>query len=48
LPSCAKSSTMTCSTADDHLASGINAMYLKYRLGDIETHCRNHLHAWLL
>jgi hypothetical protein len=34
--------------ADDHLASGINAMDLKYRLGDVETDCRNHLHAWLL
>ena len=35
-------------TADDPLASGINAMHLKYRLGDVETDCRNHLHAWLL
>jgi hypothetical protein len=34
--------------ADDHLASGINAMHLNYRLGDVETDCRNHLHAWLL
>ena len=33
--------------ADDHLASGINAMHLKDRLGDIETDCRNYLHAWL-
>jgi hypothetical protein len=26
-------------TADDHLAGCINAMYLKDRLGDIETDC---------
>jgi hypothetical protein len=30
------------------LASGINAMHLKHRLGDVETDCRNHLHAGLL
>jgi hypothetical protein len=35
-------------TADDHLASAINAVHLKYRLGDVQTDCRNHLHAWLL
>src|SRR5262249_48245082 len=34
-------------TADDPLASGINTMYLKDRLGDVETDCRNCLHAWL-
>ena len=32
-------------TADDPLANGINAVHLKYRLGDVETDCRNHLHA---
>ena len=30
------------------MASAINAVHLKYRLGDVETDCRNHLHAWLL
>jgi hypothetical protein len=34
--------------ADDHLASGINAMNLKDRLGDIETDCRYRLHGSLL
>jgi hypothetical protein len=32
-------------TADDHLASSINAMNLEDRLGDIETDCRNRLHG---
>src|ERR1039457_4908220 len=32
----------------NHLASGINAVDLKHRLGDIETDCRNRLHDWLL
>jgi hypothetical protein len=35
-------------TADDHLARGINAVNLKHRLSNIETDCRNRLHAWLL
>src|SRR5664279_3374669 len=35
-------------TADNHLASGINAVDLEYRLGDIETDCRDRLHVWLL
>ena len=35
-------------TANENLALRINAMHLKYRLGDVETDCRNHLHAWLL
>jgi hypothetical protein len=35
-------------TADDHLASGINTMHLKNRLGDIETDCCDRLHARLL
>src|SRR5262249_34937286 len=35
-------------TADDPLASGINTIYLKIRLGDVETDCRNCLHVWLL
>jgi hypothetical protein len=30
------------------LASSINAVDLEYRLGDIETDCRDRLHAWLL
>jgi hypothetical protein len=30
------------------LASAINAVHLKYRLGDVQTDCRNHLHARLL
>jgi hypothetical protein len=34
--------------ADDHLASRINAMNLKDRLGDIETDCCNRLNVWLL
>src|SRR6478672_3789616 len=35
-------------TADDHLPGSINAVYLKDRLGDVETDCRNRLHNWLL
>src|SRR6476660_9743626 len=35
-------------TADDHLPGRINAVYLKDRLGDVETDCRNRLHNWLL
>jgi hypothetical protein len=34
--------------ADDHLANGINAMDLEYRLGDVETDCRDCLHVGLL
>jgi hypothetical protein len=34
--------------ADDYLASGINSVNLEYRLGDIETDCRDHLHRSLL
>src|SRR5665213_2504616 len=33
---------------NDHLASGINAVDLEYRLGDIETDGRDRLHVWLL
>ena len=35
-------------TTDDHLASGIYAVDLEHRFGDIETDCRDRLHAWLL
>ena len=35
-------------TADNHLTPGINAVDLKYRLGDVETDCRDCLHDWLL
>ena len=35
-------------TANDHLAISINAVDLEHRLGDVETDCRNRLHAWLL
>ena len=31
--------------ADNHLATGINAVDLKYRLRDVETNCRNRLHG---
>ena len=31
--------------ANNHLVSIINAMNLKDRLGDVETHCRNRLHG---
>ena len=34
--------------ADDHLAGGINTMDLEYRLGDVETDCRDCLHVGLL
>jgi hypothetical protein len=30
-------------TAHNHLARGVNAVYLKYRLGDIEADCGNRL-----
>ena len=32
-------------TADDHLASSINATRLKDRFGNVETDCRNRLHG---
>src|SRR6516165_11641940 len=35
-------------TTNHHLASGINAMHLKDRLGDVETDCRDRLHDWFL
>ena len=35
-------------TPDDHLASSVNSEDLKYRLGNVETDCRDHLHVWLL
>jgi hypothetical protein len=35
-------------TADYHLASAINAVDLKHRLGDVETDCRDRMHVWLL
>ena len=31
--------------ANDHLAAGINAVNLEYRLGDVETDCRDRLHG---
>jgi len=34
--------------ADDYPALRINAVDLEYRLGDVETDCRDRLHAWLL
>src|SRR4051812_48924966 len=34
-------------TAKDHLASGINAVNLKHRLGDVEPDCRDRLHGSL-
>ena len=34
-------------TADDHLSRRIDAVNLKHRLGDVETDCRDRLHAWL-
>ncbi len=34
-------------TTDDHLSRRIDAMDLKHRLGDVETDCRDRLHAWL-
>src|SRR5262245_26348663 len=35
-------------TTDDHLASGINAVDLEHRFGDVETDCRDRLHVRLL
>jgi hypothetical protein len=34
--------------ANYHLASGINAVNLEDRLGDVETDCRDRLHSQLL
>src|SRR6185295_926920 len=34
-------------TADEHLSRRIDAVNLKHRLGDVETDCRDRLHAWL-
>src|ERR1017187_9506674 len=34
--------------ADDDLTFRINAVDLENRLGDVETDCRDRLHAWLL
>src|SRR5664280_3059702 len=34
--------------ADDDLTFRINAVDLENRLGDVETNCRDRLHAWLL
>src|SRR5215475_6637860 len=34
-------------TADDHPSRRIDAVNLKHRLGDVETDCRDRLHAWL-
>jgi hypothetical protein len=34
--------------ADDHLASGINSVNLKDRLGDVQPACRDRLHGALL
>jgi len=31
--------------ADDHLATGVNAVDLEYRLGNVETDCRDRLHG---
>ena len=33
---------------DDNFIFCVDAVDLEYRLGDIETDCRNRLHAWLL
>src|SRR5271156_2110256 len=33
---------------DDYIASRIDAVNLKNRLGDVETDCRDRLHGWLL
>ena len=33
--------------ADDHLARRIDAVDLKHRLSDVETHRRHRLHVWL-
>jgi hypothetical protein len=35
-------------TTDDHLATSVNTVNLKHRLGDIETDCRYRLHGSLL
>lgn len=35
-------------TADENFALRINAVHLKYRLGDVETDYCNRLHVWLL
>jgi len=35
-------------TADDHIAFRADAVSLKNRLGDVETDCRDRLHACLL
>src|SRR5450830_1673725 len=35
-------------SADDDLTFRINAVDLENRLGDVETDCRDRLHAWLL
>src|ERR1700733_12688143 len=35
-------------TADDDIASRIDAMNLKDRLRNVETECRDRLHVWLL
>src|SRR4030095_16008877 len=34
-------------TADEHPSRRIDAVNLKHRLGDVETDCRDRLHAWL-
>ena len=34
-------------TADEHLSRRIDAVNLKHRLSDVETDCRDRLHAWL-
>jgi hypothetical protein len=34
-------------TADEHVAFRVDAVDLKHRLCDIETDCRDRLHAWL-
>ena len=35
-------------TADQHVAFRVDAVHLKYRLGDVETDGCDRLHAWLL
>src|SRR5262249_21076785 len=34
-------------TADDHLSRRTDAVDLKHRFSDVETDCRDRLHAWL-
>jgi hypothetical protein len=34
-------------TADDHMPCRVDAVNLKHRLRNVETDCRNRLHAWL-